>query len=177
MRAKLVVLVLVVFAGFGISANGQMKIAYADVDYIFSKLPDAKTIENSLKSHQTQLQSQLQAKYAAYQAKVTELNNLPATTPENEQRLRMNELARLEQDIREFEAFAQESMENKRVELLDPVYAKVGTAINAVAEEKGYDYVLTAGVGGTDIVLFAKDEHDISDLILVNLGISVETEN
>ena len=83
----------------------------------------------------------------------------------------VNELAQLEQGIQSFQQKAQESLVTKREELLAPVYTKVGNSIKAVAEENSYDFVLTAGVGGTDIVLFAAEEFDISDLVLKNMGI------
>jgi len=165
-------LLLAVLMGFAASAQSSMKIGYADVDYIFSKLPEAKQIESQLQNHQVQLQNQLKAKYEEYQQKMEIFNNMPADTDQAIQRAKMNELARLEQDIQEFQQSAQESMDNKRRSLLDPVYTKVGNGIKAVAEQEGYDYVLTAGIAGTDIVLFANEKYDISDLVLKNLGIN-----
>ena len=48
-------------------------------------------------------------------------------------------------------------------------------APDAVAAVVGYDFVLSAGVGGVDIVLFAKEEHDVSDLVLKKLGVTPPT--
>ena len=162
---------LMVAAGFVASAQSP-KIGYADVEYIFSKMPEAKQIESTLQAHQTQLETQLKAKYDKYQQKLQILQNLPTTTPEVVQQEKMNELAQLEQGIQSFQTKAQESMVSKREELLSPVYTKVGNSIKAVAEENSYDFVLTAGVGGTDIVLFAADKYDISDMVLKNMGVS-----
>ncbi len=175
MKNKLM-LMIAALTMLSMTSFGQVKIAYADVDYIFSKLPEAKQIESSLQSHQTQLQGQLKAKYDEYQTKLQALNSLPATTPEAIQKDKMNELMRLEQNIQEFQTSAQESMEQKRVSLLDPIYTKVGNGISAVAKENGYDFVLTAGVGGTDIVLYANESYDISDLVLKHLGVTATTQ-
>ena len=172
MKSKLI-LVLVMSMATGMASAQGLKIAYADVDYIFSKMPEAKQIESSLQTHQTQLQSQLKAKYDDYQAKLAAFQNMPATTPDAVQRDKMNELAQLEQSIQQFQMDAQQSMETKRGELLDPVYTKVGNSIKSVAEENAYDFVLTAGVAGTDIVLFAAEKYDISDLVLKKLGVAV----
>ena len=171
---KMRTLLAIVFSLVEVMTNAQtnLKIGYADVDYIFSKLPDAKQIESSLQAHQVQLQSQLKARYDEYKQKLAALNGMPADTPEAIQRDKMNELAQLEQRIQEFQQSAQESMENKRVQLLEPVYTKVGNAIKAVAEENKFDFILTAGVGGTDIVLYAGEEHDVSELVLKKLGVT-----
>ncbi len=172
MKSKLF-FVLVLSMAAGLASAQNLKIAYADVEYIFSKMPESKQIESSLQAHQTQLENQLKAKYDEYQQKLTALQNLPATTPDAVQRDRMNELAQLEQNIQTFQQDAQKSMESKRGELLDPVYTKVGNSINSVAEENGFDFVFTAGVGGTDIVLYANEQYDISDLVLKKMGVAV----
>ncbi|MDH5396780.1 MAG: OmpH family outer membrane protein [Cyclobacteriaceae bacterium] len=157
------------------AANAQttpLKIAYADVDYIFSRMPEAKQIESQLQAHQNKLEEQYKAKVAEYQQKFQALQNMPADTPEAIQQDKMNELAQMEQNIQQFQQNAQSSIAKKREDLLTPVYTKVGDSIKAVAVEKGYDFVLTAGVGGTDIVLYADEKHDISALILAKMGVS-----
>jgi len=45
-------------------------------------IADSKQIDNELKTHGSQLQNQLQAKYSEYQAKLNAFNGMPATTPE-----------------------------------------------------------------------------------------------
>ena len=149
-----------------------MKIAYADVDYVFTKLPDAKQIESTLQAHSAQLENTLKTRYEEYQKKAEAFRNLPADTPEAIQRDKMTELQQLEQNITQFQQEAQTSIEKKRRDLMEPVYTKVGNAIKAVAEEGGYDYVLTAGVGGADIVLYAKEDYDISAKVLLKLGVT-----
>jgi len=59
-------------------------------------------------------------------------------------------------------------MENKQAQLLQPVYAKVMTAINAVAKEKGYSYVFATGAL---IVKPASD--DLLPLVAAKLGVKV----
>ena len=53
----------------GIRPVHSEKIGYADVDYIFNKLPAAKQIEAELKSLQVQLEAQLKNKYEEFRKK------------------------------------------------------------------------------------------------------------
>ena len=46
------------------------KIGYADVDYIFSQMPESKAIDAELKSTQAQLKAQIDTKYQEFQKKV-----------------------------------------------------------------------------------------------------------
>ncbi len=152
------------------SANAQTKIGYADVDYVYTKMPESKEIESKLQSHTTMLQNQMQAKYTDYDTKLKAFQSMPADTPEAIQQDKANELQQLQESITKFQQDAQASLEKKRVQLMEPIYTKVGNAIKAVATENGYDYILTAGVGGADIVLYASEKFDISDQVITKLG-------
>ncbi|MDH5602998.1 MAG: OmpH family outer membrane protein, partial [Cyclobacteriaceae bacterium] len=64
MKSKIYVLMVAICCiGLVNGVQAQLKIAYADVDYVFSKLPDAKQIESSLKAHSAQLENTLKTKY------------------------------------------------------------------------------------------------------------------
>ena len=172
MRNKLMMALVAVFMFAAAQAQTGMKIGYADADYIMSQLPEIKVVESDLKAHNTQLQSQLQAKYQEYQQKGTAYQQGAANMIEAVRKEKEQELADIEKRLQQFQQDAQTSMQKKQGELMQPIINKVGEAINAVAAEQGFDYVLSAGVGGVDVVLFAKEEHDISDIVLKKLGVT-----
>jgi len=173
MKNKLYLLIMTVcLMVISTGVQAQLKIGYADVDYIYSKLPEAKQIESTLQAHSSQLETTLKTKIEDYQQKYQAVSQLGPDTPEAIQRDKINELQQLEQSIQQFQQEAQASLEKKRLTLLEPVYTKVGNAINAAAEEGGFDFILTAGMAGADVVLFAKEEYNISDKILNKLGVT-----
>ncbi len=172
MKNKLMLALVAVFACFAAQAQTGMKVGYADVDYILSQLPETKQVESDLQAHNTQLQSQLQAKYQEYQQKGAAYQQGAADMIEAVRKEKEQELTDMGSRLQQFERDAQASLQKKQAELTQPLYIKVGETITAVATENGYDYILSAGVGGVDIVLFAKDEHDVSDLVLKKLGIT-----
>src|SRR3979411_806014 len=100
-------LFLLLFGFVAIAAQAQttptQKIGYADWEYIFGQTPDYKQIDNELKTHSAQLQNQLQAKYTEYQAKVSAVNGMPATTPEAIKKDKEAELAQLQESIQKFQ--------------------------------------------------------------------------
>ena len=63
---------------------------------------------------------------------------------------------------------AQESLAKKENEILKPIIDKAKKAINDVAKEKGYDYILDTGLG---MVLYASDSEDILPLVKKKLGL------
>ena len=164
--------------GFAASAaqaqtTPTQKIGYADWDYIFGQLPDYKQIDNELKTHGTQLENQLKAKYTEYQAKLNAYNGMPATTPEAIKKDKEGELAQLQESIQKFQQDAQTSIQKKQSDLMVPVAAKVGKAIEAVAKENSFTFIINARVqGGQDVLLYSDEKYNISDLVLKKLGVT-----
>src|ERR1700710_141931 len=106
----------IAFAGLAQQPVTQ-KIGYADWDRIFSQLPEFKTIDTELKTHRTQLESQMEAKNKDFQSKYEIFSKLPATTPDAVRADKQRELEALQESIQKFQQDAQTSFENKRTAL------------------------------------------------------------
>lgn len=55
---------------------------------------------------------------------------------------------------------------------MQPVYTKVGKAIEDVAKENGYTFILNQQIGGLDVILYGDEKNDVSDLVLKKLGVT-----
>lgn len=155
--------------------TAQMKIGYADVDYILAQMPEAKQVESELQSLNTQLQSQLQAKVQEYQQKLQSYQQSAAGMGDVVRQDKEEELMQLEQNIQKFQQNAQQSMEKKRNTLMEPLYTKLGNAIEKIAKANGYTHVLNGQIGGIDIVLYADQQYDVSNIVLKELGVAAPT--
>jgi len=169
---------LVLLAVFGLGSilshaqTTPVKIGYADVGYIISQLPEAKQIDTELKSTQTQLKNQIDAKYQEYQKKLADyqanINTMLEAVRANTER----ELIQMQQNIEKLQADAQTTIQAKNTQLLDPVYKKVGKGIEDVAKENAFTFILSQQVAEFDVILYADDKMDISDLVLKKLGVT-----
>ena len=81
----------------------------------------------------------------------------------------------MQQSLQEFQASAEQSMMKKRNDLLEPAIEKIGNAIKAVAEENAYTHIFSAGSPGFDVLLYAREEDDVTDLVLKKLGVTPPT--
>jgi len=172
-------LLVALFCGLLITANAQntdhpaQKIGYAESDYIMSQLPEAKKIESELTTHGTQLQNQLKAKYDDIQARMKAYQGMPATTPDAIKADKEREIASLQENYQKFQQDAQSSYQKKQTDLLDPIYKKIGKAIEEVAKENGYTFIINPQLpSGGDILLFSDEKFNISDLVLKKLGVT-----
>jgi len=163
-------IILGVFFGFSATAQTQ-KIGYANAEYILSLLPEAKQIESDLKTYETQLQNQLQAKYTEFQEKATAYQQSAPTMIDASRADKEKELQDMQLQLQQFQQNAETSMLNKRNELLGPAVEKIGKAIKVVAEANGFTHVFSAGSPGVDVLLYASEESNIDNLVFAHLGI------
>ena len=176
MRNVLVVLLTIISAGAFAQTTAPptiQKIGYADWEYIFSQMPEAKQIDAELKTHGEQLQAQLKAKYGEYEAKLKTYQAGAATMLDAVRKDKEAELTQLQENIQKFQQDAQTSLQKKQNDLLAPVYSKVGKAIEEVAKEQGFSFIIAPQVvGGGDILMYSDDKYDISAMVLKKLGIT-----
>ena len=155
------------------AAAGPLKLGYTNIDYVLSKTPEAKDIQNQLTIQRTQtenelkrMQKELEDKYAAYEKGAAQMSDVIRKDRETE-------LQGLQGRIQEFGQTAQTSLQTKYQQLVNPVVQKIQKAIDAVAKETGYTYVfnLDAGANTIPILLVAPEENNITDLVLKKMGI------
>lgn len=153
-------------------AQSDLKIGYTNVEYILSLMPEAKQIESEYKAFESQLQNQLQAKVQEFQTKGAEYQKNAATMTELIRADKEAELRGLQERIQKFEKEAQNSLSKKQSALFQPVLTKIQTAIKDISEANGYTHIFSAGSPGVDILLYAREKDDVSNLVLKQLGVT-----
>ena len=173
MRTLAIALLMVVTMSAQAQTAHNQKIGFADPAYIFSQMPQYKQIENEMKTHGDQLQAQARAKYTEYETKLKAYQQGAATMLDAVRRDKETELTQLQENIQKFQQDAQASLQKKESDLMGPINAKIGNAIEEVAKENGYTFILNPQIQGSiDILLYGDDKYDISALVLKKLGIT-----
>ena len=176
MKIKLLMCVFAI-STMGVTVAQELKIGYTNAEYLLGLLPEAKQIEADLRAYETQLQNQLKAKYQDLQTKIGDYQANEASYNELIKADKQRELTSLQESLQQFQTDAEQSLVTKRNQLLQPAVEKIGTAIQAVAEENSYSMVLSAGSPGFDVLLYASEKHDVSELVLEKLGIDPPAGN
>ncbi|MTI31651.1 OmpH family outer membrane protein [Xanthovirga aplysinae] len=158
-----------------INANAQtsaVKIGYANIEYIVSVLPEAKQVNSDLQAHQTQLQNQYQAKMQELQKLFEDYQKGAATMDAALRSSKEAELQNRQEEINKFQQDAQISISQKQQQLFQPLFTKASDAIKKVAEANGYTHVLSMDAVGSPVLLYAREEDNISNLVLKELGVT-----
>lgn len=173
MKRILTAFLAFLIVGTGLTYAQNLKIAYASPNYILAKMPESKQIESQLDTYGKQLENQLDAKIKEFETKYQSYESGRATMTELIRADKEQELQMLNKSIQDFQQKAQQDLQKKESELLEPLVDKVNNAIQAVANEKGYTYVFSSDAAlGASFILHAPEENDISDMVLEKLGVS-----
>ena len=177
MKIKLFVTALALLGSLSINAQ-TFKLGYTNIEYILQNLPDSKDIQTKLTTEKAQYDKLYQEKmadaqklYEDYQKNAASMSAVIKADKEKTLQNKQNELTELQQN-------AESAISKKQQELIAPVMEKIQNAIDAVAKEAGYTYVLNsdAGYGTTPVILVAPESDNITNLVFKKLGVTPPAE-
>lgn len=157
-------------------ATAQQKVGHIDFGAIITSTPEFKSAQEELKVLNDSKTKEVQDMYAAYQEKQNTANEKirnrsEANSQEVDAELQVlgSEIQDIENRINEVQRAAQEELNKKEQELFEPIQKKVVDAINSVAKEKGYAYVLDISSGS---IPYFQGGDDLTEDIKTKLGVN-----
>ena len=151
-----------------LSSIAQNKFGYIDSQELLMLMPERKTAETEVANFAKSLEAQLGSMTAEYQESVQEYQANEATYTDLVKQDKVAEITGLEQRIQSFQQNAQQSLQTKEQELLEPILAKARKAIEDVANEGNYTYIFDRSSGN---ILFAKESENVISLVKKKLGL------
>ncbi|MEE2699890.1 MAG: OmpH family outer membrane protein [Bacteroidota bacterium] len=151
-----------------ISSYGQNKFGYIDSGELLSIMPEKKAAETELQTFAKSLESQLSAMQGEYQASVQDYQANEATFTDLVKQDKIVEIQGLEQRIQAFQQNAQNALQEKEQELLEPILSKARTAIEDVAKEGEFTYIFDSSMGS---ILYADESENVMALVKNKLGL------
>ena len=142
------------FVCFNISA--QSKIAHINTTELVASMPEMNDAKAELEKLAKTYETDIQTMASELQSKVKQYDSEAASQSEEENAKRLQEVQGMEQSIRQYQAQAQQELQ-KEFDLLKPITEKAQEAINQVAADLGFDYVLDSTQGQGLIVASGKD--------------------
>lgn len=168
---KKIVILATCFLLLATVSNAQ-RYAVIDSKYILDKLPEYKEAQKLLDQFSEQWQQEVDQKqalmdkmYKEYEAEQVMLSDVLKKKREDELYNKEKELRDLQKKRFGFEG----DLFKKRQELIKPIQDRVYNAVQKLAVEKQYDFILDKSEGIT--VIFADPKLDKSADIIRNLGV------
>lgn len=167
-KIKLVAVALIALVS-SLSVSAQ-KTGYISIDQVVGMMPEVGRIDTLLQKFQA---DSLNTAYAymisEYQRKDSMVNGKDSLkTPAAVRAIARQEMEGMAYQIQNWQSIAQQEMQNKQNQLLNPVYQKVMAALNAVAKENGYSFVINK-----EQLLVAPPNDDLLPLVAKRLNIKL----
>ena len=159
---------LILLSFLTLNSIGQNKFGHIDSQELLLLMPERKTAETEVQNFAKTLEAQLELMTAEYQESVQEYQSNEATYSDLVKQDKIAEISGLEQRIQAFQQNAQQSLQKKEQELLEPILSKARKAIEDVATEGGFTYIFDKSQGS---ILYAKESENVLALVKKKLGL------
>jgi outer membrane protein len=166
-----VFLLAVLFSFAAFTSNAQ-RYAIIDSKYILDKVPEYKEAQKKLDNFSELWQKELDQKQTAMDRMYKDYDAEQVMLTDVLKKKREDELYNKEKELRDLQKkrFGFEGdLFRKRQELIKPIQDRVYNAVQKLAVEKIYDFILDKSEGTT--VIFADPKLDKSDDVLRNMGV------
>ena len=151
--------------GFSTTTNAQ-KIGYISADEIIQLMPEAATVQQQLDQYQQSLYQNAQDKQNAFNESLQKFIKDSSTTSPSLKEVKRGDLQKQQQELAGEQQKIQNDFEQKRQELSAPIQKKLQNAIEEVAKENGYTYVMPR-----EALIVMPSTNDIGPLVIKKLGL------
>jgi outer membrane protein len=167
-----IIIAILFFVLFSFSASAQ-RYAVIDSKFILEKIPEYKDAQGKLDQLSALWQQEIDQKQTALDKLSKDFEAEQIMLPDNLKKKREDEIFNKEKELRDLQKKRFGGFEcdlfKKRQEFIKPIQDKVYNAIQKLAIEKQYDFILDKSEGIT--IIFADPKLDKSEEVLRNMGI------
>jgi len=171
-KSKIYFLMITLILGLGFSpVFAQLKLGYVNSQQVLEKFKDALDVKKQLAELNTQWESEARNMQREIQKLQEELESQSLLLSDQRKQEKVQEIQTLGQ---KYQLFLQTKWGQqgegvkKEVELLQPVYEKINTAIKKIGEAEGYQYIFDVVAGN---ILYASDDQpDLTEKLLAELN-------
>ncbi|PKP51728.1 MAG: hypothetical protein CVT95_00150 [Bacteroidetes bacterium HGW-Bacteroidetes-12] len=149
-------------------AQKTVKIGHINSNDLLTAMPERETVQKQIEDHAAQLTSTMDAMRKEYETKVGEFQAKQEVMTDIIRDNKIKEITDLEKRITEFQKTAQADLQKKEETLLQPIIDKAKKAIDDVAKENNFTYILDSSLG---VILYSVDSDDILPLVKKKLNI------
>jgi outer membrane protein len=141
-----------------------LKIGHVDIAELLAALPERDSAAAVIEKETKEIQSTYDDMTAVYNKMLDDFEKKQSTYSEPEKKNKETELLDKEKRLQEFEQNASANLQKRNSELIQPLLDKILKAVDKVAGENGFTYILDVSKGS--VVYTSKDSQNINPLVL-----------
>jgi outer membrane protein len=145
-------------------AQVQLKLGHVNISEIMDQLPERDSAEVILDRETKEIQATYKEMTDVYNKMFDDYQKGLSTYSDLVKQTKETELLDKQKRLQEFEQNATTTLQNRNAELIKPIYEKIVKAIDKVAIENSFTYILDISKGS--VVFTSKDSQNINPLVL-----------
>jgi outer membrane protein len=172
---KAILAVALVVLTLPAAADAQQRIGYIDSDYILGRIPEYATVRQQIDRLAQQWQNEVLERRQQVDALFQEYQARELLYTSDERQRRRQTIVQSEEEVErlQMQYFGPEGeLFTQQERLMRPIQERVLTAVEEVAMSEGYDYVFDKS--GDFVFLYVREQYDLSNQVLEELGIDVD---
>ena len=138
---KKLIIFLLMMLPLGVFAQ-ESKIAIVNTQEVIQAMPEFATMQKQMADMEAKYKNEMQVMQDEYNKKYSDFVAQQDSLTENIKLRRMQEIQDIQERMDNFVQVAQQDVQKKQQELLQPIQQKLHEAIQKVGEEKGYTYII-----------------------------------
>lgn len=160
--------VLLISAGLFVFTNkaDAQKIGYVNADEIIMLMPEAATMQKEMETYQQSLYQNANDKQVAFNEALQKFIKDSATMTPSLKEVKRNDLQRQSIELNNQQQIISQELEAKRQELAMPIQKKLQEAIEAIAKEQGYTYIVAR-----EALIVVPEKDDIGPAVMKKLNL------
>jgi outer membrane protein len=161
-----IILMLLCFAYSAQAKHNESKVACVTMSRVLDALPDTQKIQTELEIFGKQLQNELTSKIEKFQIEAESFNKGYNTMTDNARKQKEIELQIAQSSIEELKIKSEDSLAQKRTQLLEPLLNEINNAITNIAKANSYTLVLNKEAGLVSNILYIEEHLDITNDVI-----------
>lgn len=145
-------------------AQTTLKLGHVDINQILSALPQRDSAAAVMEKETKDVQRAFEEMSTEYNKLFDDYEKAAPTLTEVVRKAKEADLLDKQKRLEEFQQNATAKLDQKNAELLKPILDKILKAVDKVASENGFTYILDVSKGS--VVYTSKDSQNINPLVL-----------
>ena len=165
----LIVVGLILSMSSAVSQN-ELKIGHANLVEILEALPETDSAEQLIENDTEELELMLEEMQVEYNKLLNDYQENMASYSEVIRSTKESDIVEMQKRIQTFQQNASQQLQQRGVELMQPIYDKIQQAIDEIGKREGYAYIMDTSKGS--VVFTGETSIDIGSSLKQELGIA-----
>lgn len=155
------------------SAAGQesLKIGHVNIQEILQKMPETDSIRLVIEKESSDMEELYQEMIMEHEDNLKKYNSEKDSYSDFVKSSKEKDLMEMSSKIQQFQQNANQQLQKRNMELVQPLYTKINEAISAVSLKNSYTYVLDLSSGA--VAFHAPSSKNLNDIVLKELGVTI----